>query len=87
MKNCVKFIFTITAVFISTYTLACDACSLKQPEVTKDLTHGLGPESDWDWFIVGIVISITIIAFIFSIMYLIRPGEKEKNHIKYSILQ
>ncbi|MDQ0595101.1 hypothetical protein QFZ37_003470 [Chryseobacterium ginsenosidimutans] len=86
MKNLTK-ILTFIVMFLATSASACDACKSQQPEITKDLTHGAGPESDWDWFIVGIVIMITVVAFIYSIKYLIKPGEKDKRHVKYSFLQ
>ncbi|MDP9959364.1 hypothetical protein [Chryseobacterium lathyri] len=85
MKNRLKKILSVTLILLVNYALACDACKLQQPEVTKDLTHGTGPESNWDWFIVGIVILITVLAFIYSVKYLIKPGEKDKKHIKYSV--
>jgi hypothetical protein len=87
MKIPIKYVIAWASVFFTIYTFACDTCKLRQPEVTKDLTHGTGPESDWDWFIVAIVVLITVLAFIFSVKYLIKPGEKDKNHIKYSVLQ
>jgi len=82
MKNLLKNIFALVLVLFSMYVSACDACKLQQPEITKELTHGTGPESDWDWFIVGIVAMITALAFFFSIKYLVKPGEKDDNHIK-----
>jgi hypothetical protein len=85
MKNILKKVLSVTLILLVNYALACDACQLQQPEVTKDLTHGAGPESNWDWFIVGIVILITVLAFIYSVKYLIKPGEKDKKHIKYSV--
>lgn len=85
MKNLIVNALNVTLILWGSYALACDACQLRQPEVTKDLTHGTGPESSWDWFIVGIVILITVLAFIFSIKYLVKPGEKDRKHIKYSV--
>lgn len=77
---------TLALTFSAIYGFACDACKLQQPKVTRNITHGTGPESGWDWFIVGVVMLITILAFIYSIKYLIKPGEKNKDHIKYSVL-
>ncbi|CAM3126348.1 hypothetical protein DRF59_18220 [Chryseobacterium flavum] len=85
MKSWIKNIIILCGLLITTYALACDACKLQQPEVTRNFTHGTGPESNWDWFIVGIVILITVLAFILSAKYLIKPGEKNKTHIKYSV--
>jgi len=85
MKNLAKQTFSGVLILISAYALACDACKLQQPEATKEWTHGTGPESDWDWFIVGIVVLLTIVAFYYSVKYLVTPGEKDKHHIKYTV--
>lgn len=65
--------------------LACDACKLQQPKVTRDFTHGVGPRGDFDWIIVAVIAVITIFTFIYSVKYLVNPGEKERSHIKNSI--
>lgn len=85
MKNLPKQALSLILTLFSVYAAACDACKLQQPEVTKEWTHGTGPESDWDWFIVGIVILITVLAFYYSVKYLVSPGEKDKHHIKYTV--
>ncbi|WP_370901524.1 hypothetical protein [Chryseobacterium gossypii] len=86
MKSFIKNIMTLVLALFTTYMFACDACQLQQPEVTRNLTHGTGPDSNWDWFIVGVVILITVLALIFSVKYLINPGEKNRDHIKYDFL-
>jgi hypothetical protein len=85
MKIRLKYIIACASVFFTIYTFACDTCKLRQPKVTRELTHGAGPESDWDWFIVGIVILITVVAFFYSVKYLVKPGEKDVHHIKYTV--
>ncbi|WP_286511817.1 MULTISPECIES: hypothetical protein [Empedobacter] len=79
-----KISLSVVAILFSTALFACDACQLQQPKVTKGFTHGTGPQSDWDWFIVVIVIIITIWTFLLSLKYLLKPGEKQDYHIKYS---
>lgn len=86
MKNVEKILTSVlmlSAIGIS----ACETCQTRQPEITKNLTHGAGPESDWDWFIVGIVMLITLVAFYYTVKYLVKPGERNKDHIKHSFLQ
>jgi len=68
------------------YSKACDACKLQQPKITRELTHGTGPESNWDWLIVGLITLITLATLFYSFKYLIRPGEKSKEHIKNNVL-
>lgn len=77
----------MASVLFAGYAFACDTCKLRQPKVTQDFTHGTGPESNWDWFIVGIVMAITLLAFVYSFKYLLKPGEKDINHIKYHVLK
>ena len=65
---------------------ACDACKLQQPKVTRDFTHGVGPRGDFDWIIVAVIAVLTIFTFVYSLKYLVKPGEKNQDNIKNSIL-
>lgn len=67
-------------------TWACDACDKQQPQITRGITHGAGPNSNWDWLIVGIIFIITVLTLVLSIKYIIKPSEKNDNHIKRLIL-
>lgn len=82
IKNTAIFFFLLVVNF----AFACDACKLQQPKVTRDFTHGVGPRGDFDWLIVSIIAVITILTFIYSLKFLVKPGEKDRNHIKNSIL-
>lgn len=66
--------------------VACPVCEKKQPKITRGLTHGAGPESNWDWVIIGVITAITVLTFVFSLKYVIKPKEKNTNHIKRLIL-
>jgi len=65
---------------------ACPVCEKQQPKITQGLTHGAGPQSNWDWVIIAVITAITVLTFIFSLKYLINPKEKDSNHIKRLIL-
>jgi hypothetical protein len=65
---------------------ACDACKLQQPKITQNLTHGTGPQSNWDWVIVSVITLITLLSLLYSAKFLIKPGEKNRNHIKNNII-
>ena len=67
------------------FAFACDACKLQQPKVTRDFTHGVGPRGDYDWIIVAVIAVLTIYTFVYSLKYLVKPGEKNRDHIKNSI--
>ncbi|MEC5157161.1 hypothetical protein [Chryseobacterium sp. MP_3.2] len=85
MKN-LKKICAFLLLLMTTFAFACEACKLQQPKITQSFTHGTGPESKWDWLIIGIIAVITVYTFVFSLKYLVKPGEKDRNHIKNSIL-
>lgn len=86
MKN-KKYYFAIFSMLLINVTLwACPVCEKQQPKITQGLTHGAGPQSNWDWVIIAVITVITALTFIFSLRYLIKPGEKDTNHIKQSIL-
>ncbi len=81
--------FTLTlllTLLAPVMAFACEACELQQPAITKNLTHGTGPQSTWDWVIVGIITLITLATLFYSAKYLIRPGEKSRTHIKKNVL-
>ncbi len=86
MKN-LKQIFVFVFIAIANFAFACDACKLQQPKITKNITHGTGPDGNMDWLIVGIVGIITLITLYYSVKFLVKPGEKDKKHIKYSFLE
>ncbi len=87
MKIDIKYLFTIMGLlFLNGALWACPACEKNQPKITQGLTHGTGPESNWDWVIIAVITIITLLTFIYSLKFLIKPGEKNSNHIKQSIL-
>lgn len=82
----VKYLISVLVIFIAQITIACPVCEKQQPKITQGLTHGAGPQSNWDWVIIAITSLITVLTLIYSIKYLIKPGEKNEDHIKQSIL-
>lgn len=87
MKDKIKYILAYTTlVFAQAAAFACPVCQKQQPEITQGLTHGAGPQSNWDWVIIALITLITLVALLYSIKYLVRPGEHNPKHIKQSIL-
>ena len=82
----VKYLLSVLIIFIAQIAIGCPVCEKQQPELTQRLTHGAGPQSNWDWVIITIITAITVFTFIYSLKYLIKPDEKNTNHIKQSIL-
>ena len=67
--------------------IACPVCERNQPKVLRGIVHGSGPDSNWDYVSIVITIIISILALLYSIKWLIKPNENNKNHIKYSIFK
>lgn len=83
MKN----IVCITAaLFINAIATACDLCKAKQPKGFENITHGEGPEGNFDYVIMLVALLIVGFTLIMSIKYLIRPNEDNKRHIKHFVL-
>ncbi|WP_373522858.1 hypothetical protein [Aquiflexum sp.] len=48
----------------------------------KNITHGTGPQSEWDYVIIIIGIIIVCLTLFYSVKFLVRPQEKDPDHIK-----
>jgi hypothetical protein len=83
-----RIIATIILVlfFIQQTAWACDACKKQQPKLLQNITHGAGPQSNWDYVIIWITVAIVTVSLFLSLKYLIKPGEQNSNHIKQLIL-
>lgn len=66
---------------------ACPACEKAQPRILRGITHGAGPDSQWDYLIVWLAVIATVLTLFYSVKWLIRPGEQSASHIKHSIFQ
>jgi hypothetical protein len=77
---------TACLLFMNTLALACEVCKKQQPKMLQGVTHGAGPQSDWDYVIVAIIALIVVASFFFSVKWIVRPGEMEHDHIKRSVL-
>jgi choline-glycine betaine transporter len=75
---------TICLLLIKMPLCACIVCGKQQPKIIKSISHGTGPQSNWDYVIVISVALIVLISLIYSIKWLVKPGEKETTHIKHS---
>ena len=65
---------------------ACPLCEKKQPAVLRGLTHGTGPDSNWDYAIVVAMVVIVVLTLVYTIKYLVKPGEKNQSHIKHTVI-
>lgn len=79
----------ITASLIplaSVPALACDACQKNQPAPLRGITHGTGPQHQWDMPIVIVAAILVGVTLVLALRMLVKPGERGTNHIKRIIL-
>jgi hypothetical protein len=82
-----KKIFLISILLITSQAgFCCKMCEKQQPKILQGIVHGGVPDSQWDYLIVWGVVIITALTLFFAVKWIIKPGEKDKNHIKYSML-
>lgn len=75
----------IVFLFAQVISFACDVCQKQQPKVLRGISHGAGPQSNWDYVIVFFTGIIVLVALYYSVRLLLNPGEKRDDHIKRSI--
>ena len=81
-----KTILLLSILLTRQFVFACDVCKKQQPKVLQGITHGTGPQSNWDYVIVIAVALLVIATLFYSLKSLLKPKEQSENHIKYSIL-
>ncbi len=80
-----RWILLIVMTGFGSAAWACEVCKKQQPEVLRGIAHGAGPQSRWDYVIIGVTVLIVLVSLFYTIKWIVRPGEKERSHIKYSI--
>lgn len=73
-------------LFPSLESFACEVCEQNQPEPLKGITHGIGPTGTIDYIIITVAAIIVSVALFLSIKYLVKPKEKNSDHIKNIVL-
>jgi hypothetical protein len=81
-----KLILFLIAILSKEVLYACDVCQKQQPKILKGITHGTGPQSNWDYVIVIAVALLVVASLYYSLKSLIKPKEQSGSHIKYSII-
>lgn len=77
----------ITALFLqSAAAYACPVCEKQQPKLLQGISHGTGPQSNWDYVIVWAAAIIVLLTLFYTVKWLIKPGEKDNNHIKRTVI-
>lgn len=73
-------------MLLSLSTWACAACEKQQPKLLKGITHGTGPQSQWDMPIIWVSAVIVLITLVLAVKFLVKPNENSADHIKRTIL-
>ena len=76
----------IALIFQTAAVLACQVCEKNQPKLLKGISHGTGPQSNWDYAIVWAAVIIVLLTLYYTIKWIIKPGEKDDNHIKRTVI-
>lgn len=85
MYKKIVLLFTMFCSHIAVF--ACSVCEKQQPKMLQGITHGTGPQSDWDYAAVWAIIVVVVATLYFSLKWMIWPGEKSPTHIKRMILK
>ncbi len=81
-----RLLLSLFILLLSLPAWACDVCEKQQPKVLKGISHGTGPQSEWDMPIIWVSAIIVLITLFFAVKFLVRPNEGNPEHIKRSIL-
>ena len=87
MKKKLLFIVSLMVLGLSSPLLACEVCKTQQPKVVQNITHGAGPQAESDFIIIAIAIVIVLFTLVFSLKYLLKPGENSPGHVKRIVLE
>jgi len=79
-------LLTCALTVVNATSWACAVCRDQQPKLLKGITHGTGPENNWDYLIIIAAITVVLGTLVFSCRFLLNPGETNSDHIKQSIL-
>lgn len=80
-------LFTVFSLIITVSSaLACEVCKQNQPKMLENITHGAGPQSDWDYVIIIVGVIIVTFTLVYSLKFLIKPQEEDPHHIKNIVL-
>jgi hypothetical protein len=81
-----KLTLSIMLSIINTAVFACPVCERNKPRALQGITHGANPTGPMDYAIVVIMIVIVFLTLFYSVKWLVRPNENNKDHIKYTFL-
>ena len=81
-----KLTLSILLSIVGTAVIACPVCERNKPKALQGITHGTNPTGPMDYVVVVVMIIIAVLTLFYSVKWLIRPNENNKDHIKYTFL-
>lgn len=86
-KPAIALLLTFAGVLNGTAAWACELCKDNQPKALRNITHGTGPQGEWDWIIIWSAVVIVGVTLFLSMKFLIKPGENRPGHIKHIVVE
>lgn len=81
-----EILFFIALFFTGFGAFACEVCEGNQPKPLRGITHGIGPTGTIDYIIISVAAVIVAFALFYSIKYIVKPKERNPDHIKNIVL-
>lgn len=76
-----KITLVLIVSFLSNINIfACELCKSHQPELLKDIAHGMGPQGTIDYVIMWSAVVVVLITLILSLRYLILADKLDQIH-------
>ncbi len=82
----ISLIIPLLILLIPLDVFSCELCKNNQPKILRGITHGVGPQGNWDYIIIWFAAIIVAITLFLSIKYLVKPQGNNADHIKNIIL-
>lgn len=80
-----KYIILLLIIILKLDAMASVPCSNQSTGKFGESAPGAGPDSNWDYLIVLVMVIITLYVLIATIKCFVKPGEKSDKHIKRMI--
>lgn len=73
-------LFTLLSL-VGSPLLACPLCAKRQPKGFAGITHGTGPESAFDYWILYGAMALVLLTVVLFVWYLAKPDGRTPRHL------
>ncbi len=81
-----KLLIILFSLAMNITAFACPACQKQQPKLFAGVTHGTGPDSNFDYVLVVATILMVLVTLYYSVKWLVHPRETNSDHIKRTVI-